>query len=559
MMELLLIGLLLSIMDRGVATLRGAHRTLVEGISLDDRLALGSYRKVEEGVFEDIKLRDLVHQNRRIREGLAYGALSTPHLDDAERERRRKVVTDFSNAVMDAFDLGFDGNVMALDATGIWSWARGGKRRKPVDDEEFTEESDEVRLAIAKLCASGEYEAEDVVAVMVEQSDSFPPALSRRRRTLVSKERMISQGKDLLGDDGLGYTLSIDPDGDWGVKTAKSGGRECFFGYDEHTLVLAPATRVDEDPTATPVLIRRLELTPAGKDIVDVSKRLLDSLGAPPTDLLVDSHYHYKAVDRWKDWLASKGINQHHTLHPNEQGFALENDVLFAAGAGHCCATPIEFGTIPRPAPNASSEDFAVFHARIDLREAYAARVKEQPNAAGSTCLECPALSGKVGCQLRAGTMAAARAAKLPKIENPPKGARHELPKICTQKSVTMMPSPAVRKLQQPYYWGSKKWEKFFGRRTAVEGSYGNRKNVSTENMRRGIFQSMGLPWANVVITLTAASYNTRMIQNWHDRSGQGDPNHPLLRMAPRGRSWNFLTPKEVAERERVYLETFGR
>ena len=86
-----------------------------------------------------------------------------------------------------------------------------------------------------------------------------------------------------------------------------------------------------------------------------------------------------------------------------------------------------------------------------------------------------------------------------------------------------------------------------FARRTYVEGSYGGRKNVSTENLRRGQFQSMGLPWANVVVSLVAASYNLRLLQNWQDRSSDGDPNHPLLQRSNGVRPWMYMSDEDAA------------
>ena len=111
----------------------------------------------------------------------------------------------------------------------------------------------------------------------------------------------------------------------------------------------------------------------------------------------------------------------------------------------------------------------------------------------------------------------------------------------------------------QPYYHGSRQWEGFYGLRTYVEGSYGGRKNTSTENLRRGLFQRTGLPWANLVVSLTAASYNLRLVQNWHERSGDGDPNHPLLKNRGPVRPWLYLTEDEVTSFEEYFRQTQTR
>ena len=49
-----------------------------------------------------------------------------------------------------------------------------------------------------------------------------------------------------------------------------------------------------------PPLIRAFELTPANRDVVDVSLRVIDAGGQHVTDLAVDTHYSYKLADRWK-------------------------------------------------------------------------------------------------------------------------------------------------------------------------------------------------------------------------------------------------------------------
>jgi hypothetical protein len=91
-------------------------------------------------------------------------------------------------------------------------------------------------------------------------------------------------------------------------------------------------------------------------------------------------------------------------------------------------------------------------------------------------------------------------------------------------------PPRSVYKLQQPKYWGSKTWERIWARRTYVEGSYGNRKNPSTENVSRGHNQIFGLVWAHIVMGLVNASYNLRMLENWCERNVDHPFNaHPLI------------------------------
>jgi hypothetical protein len=559
MLELLLLGLLLSIQDRGVATVKGAWRTLTESIPWDEQLRLGTCR-VEGDVREPISYRDLAYQASRIRDRLAYGERSTPDLDDEERTRRRKVINAFSNTLMDCFDFGWDCDVFAMDATGIWSWGKGGKRRDAASEEEVEGETPEVAEAFRKFCQEGEVSAgtlvgpTPVLAATPSESAKEDTNVKRprsRRRSRIKPDPAMESEADSNGrvDDGLGYTTSVDPDGNWSIKTSKAGKRESFFGYHEHTLVLAPAERIADNPKVVPALIRRLELTTASQDIVEVSLRLIEGLNGAVGHLIVDMHYHYKKTWKWLDELTKLGVKQHHDLRSDEQGFTDYERVRYAGGWPHCPATPDSYGVITKPAVIASRADKNRFREDVNAREPFSLMILQHPTSTLPMRGVCPALAGKVGCANCPGTTATAQLKGQPIIENPPNEAidGEPLPKVCRKGSVTLRPPEKVRKLHQIHYWGGQAWEKMFARRTYVEGSYGGRKNVSSENMRRGQFQSMGLPWANVVVSLVAASYNLRLLQNWHDRSGDGDPNHPLLRRSTGVRPWMYMSDEDAA------------
>lgn len=561
-LELLLIGLFLSIQDRGVATVLGAHRTLTEELPLDEQLRLGVRFQVD-GKMETISYRELTTQADRLSDLLAYGELSTPDLDDEERRRRQAVVTGFSNTLMDAFDFGWEVDTYALDATGIWSWGRGGKRRKPITDEEKEGEDEKAIKEVEEFVLHGE--GPDGRPAKEPSETPTPSTRKRRRRRDRTKDRWrkwqdVADAPAVDEDDGLGYTTSVDPDANWGFKTAKSGEREGFFGYHEHTLVLAPEERIEDNPKTLPALVRRLELTPASKDIVDVSLRMLDSLPGI-RHVIVDNHYHYKSTDRWLDQLIRRGIHQHHDLRKDEQGFVEYDRLKWAAGHPHGPCAPDELGVIPSLPPTASKEEVDAFNEDVEKRRRYALRIVNQPGVDGVVRCQCSALAGEIGCPLREGTIEAAIALGRPVVEDPPNAERdgEPLPRICTQVTATYRPPEKIRKLQQLYYWGSKQWRRIYKRRTYVEGTYGNRKNVSTENMRRGLFQRMGLPWTNIVVSLVAAAYNLRMVQGWHDRSRDGDPNHPLLRRGEKGRPWMYLTEEAASEIDALFAGTLGR
>ena len=203
----------------------------------------------------------------------------------------------------------------------------------------------------------------------------------------------------------------------------------------------------------------------------------------------------------------------------------------WAAGRAHCPATPDTLGTIIRPGPTETEPALhEAFYRSINVRKTYTMRRINLPQPDGAQRLQCPALAGHVGCPLRPGTEAAAIAQGIPIITKPPDANGPEpLPACCTQQTVKVTPPDKVLKLDQQHYWGSKKWANTYRKRTYVEGSYGNRKNDSTENMSRGLFHVTGLPLVNIAMTMVNASYNLRMIQNWQERTNTLPSDHPLL------------------------------
>jgi len=510
--RLLLLGVFISVHHNGSGTVTDAYDTLV-GLCLDDRLRLGISvpdPSAPDGTTLDVTLNQLYYVSKRITERLAYGEESAPDLTDEERTRRHDVVRRFGQAVMDVFDLGWNASHAAMDATGVWSWGRGKARPK---GDPTTEEQD-----LLDRVEGSDDSAED---------QDGAPASARPE-----------------------HNEPFDLDAAWGIKTSKTGDPERFFGYHEHTLLQIPGPDATVDDV--PPLIRAFELTPANRDVVDVSLRVIDAGGQHVTDLAVDTHYSYKLADRWKGPLHDRGIRQHLDLRSTDQGFTESDRVRWAAGWAHCPATPDALGTIEPPPLTAVNrkEKLEEFHQQINHRESYAFRRVTSPDRAGTARYECPAEAGKLGCPLRAGTVETAVEAGLPIVERPPDPNGPEgLPTCCAQRTLTLTPPPGHDKLVQPHYWGGRAWHRIYGKRTYVEGSYGNRKNPSTEDLRRGLFRVVGLPWVHINMTAVNASYNLRILRNWHERTGRGPENHPLLTADPDRNNIVYLTDDEARAR----------
>jgi hypothetical protein len=134
--RLYLIGGLLTVQHCGNFVITDIHRTLVERLPYDEQFRLGVRRWVTDHTTGERHLKiitkaDLDNVTKAINNSLGYGRSTGSGLDHTEQARRRAVIQHYCDALMDVFDLGWTSTTYAMDATGIWSWARG--RAKPAN------------------------------------------------------------------------------------------------------------------------------------------------------------------------------------------------------------------------------------------------------------------------------------------------------------------------------------------------------------------------------------------------------------------------------------------
>jgi hypothetical protein len=496
MIRLFLVGMFLAVQDNRAATIQSVYETLTQQLTIDDQIRLG-VRNPQAGPDEKAQITLAALQNvaKLFDRRLEYGEITAPDLDDEERARRREVVASLADAVCAVFTAGFDSTTYAIDATNVWSWVRStrtGGADQP--DTEADPDTDEEGTA----------------------SGTRP-----KKKT----------------------------DAGWGKKTAKNGKEEAFFGYHEHTMVLVPHGKNDEQ--VPPPLIARYTLSHPSADLAAVTLDLIDR-AVNVTRVIVDRHYSYKKSETWRDELASRGIDQLLDLRADEQGWYDLDGVRFAASVPHCPAAPDVLGTIEIPGPDAAPEEMNRFRKRIELRRRYAAKLNQVIDpVSGKAQWVCPARYGTVGCPLVEGTVEAAGelmtqdGTSIPIIQNPPDPTDPTCPPICRQPTVVIEPGP-LRKHIQPLYYGSDEWIREYAKRTYVEGSYGNRKNSETENYRRGYHRAGGIGRSMIYSIAAVVSYNMRMLRNWHERTGLGEPDNPLL--APDDQIYGYrpITAEEV-------------
>ena len=479
LLRTLLIGWLLTNQEYATMRIEHVHRVLTRRLDTDTQRRLGVLIE-RDGVEHTISRTPLDAMVRRLDQGLGYGTGTHPDLDDDERQRRYDVMNTFSDAMLDVFNDGFASTHYAIDASGIWTWGKSRRRRPNIDE--------------------------------------------------------LDDNGDINPDAHIDET---DPDAKWGAKTSKDGRTESVFGYHLHAMVRVPGrTRHGhhQQRDTEPRLVHRLGITPANADVVDVSLSMIDRLDntltsdrpAHITDLIVDSHYHYKQTGRWLKELFRRGVKQHLHLRADEVKFITYNQMKFLGGDGHCPATPAHFEHIVPLPPDPSLKQIDEFRQLNEERKQFAMVRHTSIDDTGKVRLKCPALAGEIGCPLRPGTVQAATQKGQPVL------AANDVPSVdvpacCTQNTVEItLPEPILKSVQ-PFFWGSRQWQEQYNKRTYVESLFGNIKNQATENVGRGMHRHVGIMMNHLHLTLAATNFNLRTLRKWHQTTGKGNPTNPLL------------------------------
>lgn len=500
MVRLLILGLLLAIEESQTVTISGAYEALTTRLDIRDQVRLGV--KIGPGPKDFIKPACLYHAAKLLTEGLAYGKSVEAVLSHDERDRRHDLLISACNALLDytAEATEVDDRELAVDATGIWGWAKGKYLPKPSRAEIEAQDDELIKRALEELAGGTVTTAEDL------------------------------DGAEIAKDQSI--FADLDPDSEWAGKTGKNGGTQRFYGKHAHAIVAVPKATIDDDPATRAPIVRRIEVTPAATaDLAKVTLSMIDSLPSKIKSLLIDRHYSYKRFDQWQRELISRKIRQVLDLRSDDHAVLKHPESTYVDGAGHCPAMPEEHLLLPRPGMFASREEHVAFQTKIAKRESYAYVVAEHMDAKGRMKLQCPARDYKVACPLYAPSMLVAAEMGLTIVNTDLLGLEpgEAPPRCCTQETFRVTLPEPVAKLNQRKYWGSADWYAIYGRRSYVEGAFGNMKNPRTENLRRGSIQKNGLVWAQLVVTLIAVSYNLRMIRSRHDRMEFDPIEHPLL------------------------------
>lgn len=479
----------------------------------------------DEG-YEPLGYDDLVNVVTKLRQTLDYGYGTAPGLNDEERTKRRTLVEDAVDRLITASVIPRSCSTCAIDGTGQWSWNIGPKKERTA--------------AQKALDAGTNHQPSEDVDISLQVTDI---EIDDHGRTAPDAEGTVTP------------ILRRCLDAAWGYKTGKSGQKEVGYGFHQHTVVRTP------DPNSTgrpePLLVEGLVVVPANADVVDASLRLLDRIMArsPITRLAGDLLYTNLKAERWAVPLAERGIEQILAMREDSAGVVDINGAVMQYGWMHCPSAPMD--QRPLPAKFAREEDEAHYDAVDEFRANWAFDRKEAGlGQKPSSKWICPAAAGRAGCWARGdANVTTAREMGLP-IITPPEDWRTR--PCCTNKTMDFTPDPTnphhQRKLMQREYVGTRRWRRAMNVRTLVEGAFGILKNPSRQRLRRGQNRLPGLAMANLINALKVALFNEEQLRSWHEDTGLGPADHPLLQPDPHDWGFTDLTKAQAKEIDDRYL-----
>jgi len=504
--ELFLIGALLCSFDGDGFLNTGIHTVLTE---------MDRHWQVKLGIRDNLSappnfgLDSVDRMSTSIRDAIEYGIDSMQALSDEERARRRPGLMRMIDALLDQTLVVTESSYRSVDATGVWSWGRSPR----VGGAEAIEKE------AAKLEAAGRHEdaaiqrafAEEIRQDKAAKKNAAKPGAvavdaAKAQDLVVDDSDEALEDPDAVLDGDPQKKRGHDPDARSSGKTKKGGGTEWFFGYHLHALV-----RVAEPGwpyTSEPVLIERLEVTPAGQDMIWASQEVIRR--AQPTEyeltVVADRWYSNLTEDNWFHFLRANGWWQVVDMRENDQSWTDVRGTRVTAGWPHCPATPDEMERIPKPfAPG------PVFFGAIEKRFAYALDLHAEDPDGLTRRFTCPALRGKVRCANRPKSLAAD--ASLPRVENPP--ALDTAPDCCKQTTITVQSDDrnAKGRLWQPRYFGTPEQVEQLNRRTSVEQAFARLKSKDGTNMGRGFVRVTGMARVTLAVGLMAVATNIRELE----------------------------------------------
>lgn len=331
-----------------------------------------------------------------------------------------------------------------------------------------------------------------------------------------------------LGPDGRRITTK-DADARQGHRSARPGISPFFVGWDNNTLVGAPG----RDRSAEAAFTYAVSLVPASSYAADAAitvLRLARHFGVEVRDLIADRGYTRLDPDRFARPVSGvvddvvldllelqrrRGVDH---VVVRDEGRPEERVVRIKRIAGGFFASglPDDFDNLARAPKGAPRPERERAMAEFDKRARYAF-VRHGVTDAGAQRWAGPATeyaNFKVRCPNNARSM---RAPHTRPLTTCGKGTP------CSCSEVLVIDDPASEREQQRLLWGTTKWEKSYGRRTAVERAYADDTVQVTIFDRKSIY-CFGTVKHALYYSPILVARNIQVALRWYRDHGQADP-----------------------------------
>ena len=332
-----------------------------------------------------------------------------------------------------------------------------------------------------------------------------------------------------------------DTEAAWGHRKGGGPGEkdELFVGY-----YLSLSTMIQDQASAkVPELVRRMNLCSCDHDPVPQMVGVLVAMpkaGIPLGDVVSDSGYAHRVPANFALPLRNAGASLVMDLHPHDRGMQGTHEGAIAfCGNLYCPATPTALFDLGPLSPSATAEEVAAHDHKVAELARYKLGRVSRDDADGYHRITCPALSGKVRCPQRPGSMTASL--ERPEVLSPPEHP----PSCCTQVTITVPPAVNAKTAQRHDYT-SKPWRRSYARRSAAERSNARIKDPATIDVARGWCRVMGLAPMSLFIACALVARNLAVFDAFEARH-KDEERRASAGLPPRTRRRRRTTLAELA------------
>jgi hypothetical protein len=312
-----------------------------------------------------------------------------------------------------------------------------------------------------------------------------------------------------------------------GTKTGKTSfASKAWYGYWLHALVRIPEMTTRKNGqitfTDTPAYIEAISLTSAAADMAVEGAALLTrhtlTGGHNPGDIVMDRAYSH-GYERFLEPARALGYTPHFDLRTDQLGLGgAVRGMIIVDGQPYSPAMPKRLRHInPPKIPGATKAEIETWQDAVAERATYAIRLRSINKSTGEMHYSCPAARDFTAARCAAKPESLTWIPTLPTLGGPngtPAGD------ICAVQQLKVQAEDLP--LWQPHPYGSATWWASISRRNRVEGTFGNLKNTSATSMIRGAIRVMGRAKTALMVAMMAAAVNLHTGRRATSGAGNG-------------------------------------